>query len=116
MRVLQFISVGLSLASALIIINFLNGGDIGLLNLAVFCGFLVAAYQVAVLFIGSKVLSPKNPKDEKAEQTPEQFKISPVEPKNILNAADTGEFGVHGSVTENTTELLGAVPQHKYEN
>lgn len=110
MRALQFISIGMSLASALIIISFLNGGDASLLNLAAGCGFLVAFYQTIVLIMGRNVLTPNH---EKNKSTPEKINISPIEPKNILKAADTVEFVTPASVTENTTELLEPVLRYK---
>lgn len=113
MRMLQIVSVGLSLASALIIINFLNGGDAGLLNVAVMCGFLVAAYQIATIIIGRKVLTPN--KQDHENQTEYIKPLADIQP-NVLNAADTGEFVTPRSVIENTTELLEPVPLYKAPN
>ncbi len=110
MRVLQIVSIGLSLASTFIIISFLNGGDIDSLKIAALFGFLVAVYQIIALMLGRKVLSPNHENDGTASQ---QIKILPVAHENILNAADTGEFVTPASVIENTTELLEPVPRYK---
>lgn len=111
MRVLQLVSAGLSLASAIMILVYLkNDGDKQLLRIAVMCGFLVAIYQTISLIIGNKVLTPT--KKDHEDKTEHIKPLAAVQP-NVLNAADTGEFVSPGSVIENTTELLEPVPRYK---
>jgi hypothetical protein len=112
-KMLQIIGIALSFLSGAIIVAFLRGGDASLLQLAAVCAFLVAIYQTVAFFIGNKVLLPKN--NNNGEETGTRD-IETAESRNVLPAADTNEFGVPGSVTENTTELLNTVPRHKAPN
>lgn len=107
-KTLQIISIALSFLAGAIIVGFLRGGDAEMLHLAAICAFLVAIYQTVAFFIGNKVLVPNNNRDDAPPRNIENT----VQP-NALSAADTNEFAVPGSVTENTTELLGASPRHK---
>lgn len=61
--------------------------------------------------MGNKVLSPDNNREDSRQKSTKTAK-----PRNVLNAADTNEFGVPGGVTENTTELLGAIQRHNAPN
>ncbi len=113
-RILQIISIGLSITSTLIIVHVIsNGVDQEMLPLAAFCAFLVAVYQTISLLIGNKVLIPKN--DRQNETIVETKPLDAAQP-NVLRAADTGEFVTPGSVTDNTTELLEPVPRYKAPN
>ena len=108
MRVLQFVSIGLSLASTLIIIHILvNGVDREMLPLAALCGFLVAVYQIITLILGTKVLNPK------IERAPMDTQVlqEPSGSRPYLQAADTGQFIKPDSVVDDTTELLQPVPR-----
>lgn len=111
MRVLQFISVGLSIASAIMILVYLsNDGDKQLLRIAAVCGFVVAIYQIISLSIGYKVLTPKVDRtDEQATAIADNTQASQV----FLQAADPTEFLKPDSVVENTTELLDRIPVRK---
>ncbi|MFZ1699252.1 MAG: hypothetical protein WBO10_13790 [Pyrinomonadaceae bacterium] len=113
MRVLQMISTGLSLASALIIIHVVaNGVDQEMLPLAAFCGFLVAVYQIISLILGYNVLSPKKAQSNESDALTTQVSSSQYA---SLKAADTQEFIKPDSVVENTTALLDHVPAGKYK-
>ncbi len=111
MRVLQFVSIGLSLASTAMIISFLSGSlDKGLLTLAALCGFLVAVYQMITVFIGKSVLAPKSGQSESAKP---QISTTQDVAYEALNPADTGTFIKPDSVVDDTTALLDPVPRSK---
>ena len=102
MRTLQLFSIVLSLASTAVTILFLRGyTGSGILGLPALFGFLVAIYQIASLFIGFKVLTPKTDHGSSTETQ----QISP-KPVNSLYSGDQTEFIKPDSVVEGTTELL----------
>ena len=111
MRMMQFVSAGLSIASAvMILVYLLNDGDKQLLRISVVCGFVVAIYQIISLIIGYKVLTPK------VDRTNEQAAAiaGNTQPSQaFLQAAHPTEFLKADSVVENTTELLDRVPARK---
>ncbi len=66
-RVLELISIGMSLTSALIVFLFLTGLlDRNLLYLVVAFGIVVSVYQIANMYLGRKVAKslPKKPETE----------------------------------------------------
>lgn len=111
MRILQFVSIGMSLAATAIVVTFLaSGRDPEMLGIAALFGFLVTVYQVITLVLGYKVLAPK--------QEREQAPVSRIDsaPNHALRAANTAEFIKPDSVVENTTELLDPVPVRRAEH
>ena len=111
MRLMQFLSVGLSIASAIMILVYLKiDDDKQLLRIALVCGFVVAIYQIISLSIGYKVLTPKVDRiDEQATAIADNTQASQA----FLQAADSTEFLKPDSVVENTTELLDRIPKRK---
>ena len=102
MRTLQKFSIGLSLISTVVIVLFLRGyTGSGILGVAAMFGFLVAIHQIASLFIGFKVLTPKT--DLGISNETQQISPKPV---NSLYSGDQTEFIKPDSVVEGTTELL----------
>ncbi len=111
MRILQFISIGLSLTSTAVVLMFLSTGrDKEMLTIAALCSFLVAIYLVIATLLGNKVLTPKV---ERESETTVQTDAIPGVQASALPAADTNEFITPGSVTESTTNLLDPVPRSK---
>ena len=109
MRILEAISAGLSLAAAAIIIAFLRGGaETQLLILAVFCCFIVAAYQVVNFYLGHKL-------QQRVEQSRAggagEIKAGAAEGARALDAGDATQFVGGDSVVEGTTKLLERVPR-----
>lgn len=103
-RILEAVSVGLSLTSSAIIISVLaGGGNIQLLFLAAFCGILVAVYQGVNIYLGYKL--QQKTVQSRTENTDKNEQIAGKK-INALNAADTTRFVDRQSVTENSTELL----------
>jgi hypothetical protein len=110
MRVLEAVSAGLSLTSAAIIISILaGGGDPGLLFLAAFCCFLVAAYQVVNFYLGHKLQQRVD--HSRAEGTDENKVEAEKRVRELNPAAATSSFVGGHSVVENTTELLEPIPR-----
>ena len=109
MRILEAISAGLSLTSAAIIISFLAGGaETQLLVLAVFCCFIVAAYQVVNFYLGRKL-------QQRVEQSrierADEMKAGGDERVRALSAGDATPFAGGHSVVEGTTKLLEPIPR-----
>ena len=82
---------------------------------AAFC-IVIAAHQIISLIINLKIQSRlKRARAEKAADAL-SIRTHAGEAAPALNAADAGLFApVRASVTENTTELLDAVPRQKTE-
>jgi len=109
MRILEAISAGLSLTSAAIIISFLRGGaETQLLILAVFCCFIVAAYQVVNFYLGHKL--QQRVEQSRAGSTGE-IKTGAEEGVRELSTGDATQFVGGHSVVEGTTKLLERVPR-----
>ena len=109
MRILEAISAGLSLAAAAIIISVLRGGaDTQLLTLAVFCCFIVAAYQVVNFYLGHKL--QQGVEQSRAGGTGE-IKAGAAEGARALGSGDATQFVGGDSVVEGTTKLLERVPR-----
>ena len=109
MRILEAISAGLSLTSAAIIISVLaGGGETQLLILAVFCCFIVAAYQVVNFYLGHKL-------QQRVEQSragsPGEIKPRAEESVRVLDTGDATPFVGGHSVVEGTTKLLEPLPR-----
>ena len=109
MRILEAISAGLSLTSAAIIISVLaGGGETQLLILAVFCCFIVAAYQVVNFYLGHKL--QQRVEQSRAEGTGE-IKSGAAESVRALETGDATPFVGGRSVVEGTTKLLEPLPR-----
>jgi hypothetical protein len=108
MRVLEAVSAGLSLTAGAIITSVLVvGADAQLLNLAVLCCVVVAAYQMINLYLGHKL---QQRIDQSRSGLPEEIKAA-EDAVGRLNAADTTPFVNSASVVEGTTELLEPLPR-----
>jgi hypothetical protein len=104
-RILELVSIGLSLTSAGILFAFLNGWtDRGLLNLAMICGVIVAVYQVITIYLTYKVTNASSA-HRLSEEKPSETIPAPVE----FPAIASRQLNVPASVTDNTTELLDPV-------
>ena len=109
MRILEAISAGLSLTSAAIIISVLRGGaETQLLILAVFCCFIVAAYQVVNFYLGHKL---QQRVDQSRAGSRDEIKTEAGKGVRALGPAGATPFVRGHSVVEKTTELLEPVPR-----
>lgn len=108
-RMLEMLSAGLSLTSAVVILTVLAGGnDMQILYLALLCCFLVAVYQLVNFCLGWRL-------QRKVERSRGEG-IDPVEgltEKKVrtLDSGDATPFVNRPSVVENTTELLEPIPR-----
>ena len=109
MRILEAISAGLSLTSAAIIISFLRGGaETQLLILAVFCCFIVAAYQVVNFYLGHKL---QQGVEQSRAGSAGEIKAGATKGVRALSTGDATQFVGGDSVVEGTTKLLEPVPR-----
>jgi hypothetical protein len=109
MRILEAISAGLSLTSAAIIISVLRGGaETQLLILAVFCCFIVAAYQVVNFYLGHKL---QQRVDKSRTVGVGEIKAGAEENVRVLSNGDATPFVGGRSVVEGTTKLLEPLPR-----
>jgi hypothetical protein len=109
MRILEAISAGLSLTSAAIIISVLRGGaETQLLILAVFCCFIVAAYQVVNFYLGHKL---QQRVDKSRAVGAGEIKAGAEENVRVLSTGDATPFVGGRSVVEGTTKLLEPLPR-----
>ena len=109
MRVLEMVSVGLSVTSAAVILSVLAGGnDIQILFLALLCCVLVTVYQIVNFYLGYKL--QRKIERSRAEGIDEIE--APAEKRvEALGSAAATPFVGRGSVVENTTELLEPIPR-----
>lgn len=109
MRILELVSIGLSLTSVAIIFSFLSGSmDKGLLFLAMACGIVVAFYQAANMYLGHKVTRTL---PRQASGGAAKTRERPVQ----LPSKATPQLNMPASVTEDTTELLDPLPRRERE-
>jgi hypothetical protein len=109
MRILEAISAALSLISAAIIISVLRGGaETQLLILAVFCCFIVVAYQAVNFYLGHKL--QQRVEQSRAESTGE-IKAGDEGGVQMLSTGDATPFVGGHSVVEGTTKLLEPIPR-----
>lgn len=113
MLVFNAMDAALALAAAILLFSTQAGRGEALAHVfiaAAFC-IVIAAHQIVSLIINLKIQQRlKRARDEKAAEALASGAHAGGAP--ALNAGDAGLFaGVQGSVTENTTELLEAVPR-----
>ena len=108
-RVLEMVSAGLSLTSAVIIIDILAGtGDPQMLPLVAFCCLLVAAYQMVNVYLGYKVR--RSVDQSRAEGVREMEAEGGTGTRTIGGGDGRRLAGAPGGV-EHATELLEPVPR-----
>jgi len=108
-RTLEFISIGMSLTSAVIIFAFMFGSlDRGLLFLAMACGLVVVGYQAVNMYLGYKVA-----KDLPRQRTVDKQKSETSPILEFPSTTTARQLNVPASVTDGTTELLDPTPASK---
>ena len=109
MRVLEMVSAGLSLTSAVIIIDILAGsGDPQMLTLVAFCCVLVAVYQAVNIYLGYKV---QRSADQSRAEGRREIEAEGEEGARTIGGGDARHLAGAPGDAEHTAELLEPVPR-----
>ena len=106
MRILEAVSAGLALAAAAMIFAVLRGSaDTQLLFLSLVSCLIVAVYQIVNFYLGSTL-------QKKIDQSRLKTDTLPHKTDEQLGSGETTAFVNPGSVVENTTKHLEAIPRN----